>query len=255
MGRRIASAISGSVDTRVCAAVEYPGHIELNRDFGELCGGQASGVLVTDDLERAVEGARAVIDFSLPESVLQTAAACARFKTPLVVGVTGLNADQGAVLEQAAKEIPVVWAPNMSVGVNLMFKIAAEVAKVLGDDYDVEIFETHHRFKRDAPSGTAKRLAEVIAGALGRDMAQVGCYGREGITGERDPKEIAVHSLRSGDVVGEHTAVFGTIGERFEITHRAHSRDTFARGAVVAARFAAGTDPGLYDMQDVLGLR
>ena len=143
----------------------------------------------------------------------------------------------------------------MSVGVNIMFKIAAEVAQVLGDDYDVEIIETHHRFKKDAPSGTANRLAEVIAEALGRDIDKVGCYGRKGIVGERDPKEIAIHSVRSGDVVGEHTVVFGSLGERFELTHRAHNRGNFARGAVIAAKFAASADPGLYDMQDVLGLK
>jgi 4-hydroxy-tetrahydrodipicolinate reductase len=255
MGKRIAVAIDDSEDTRISGAVEYTGHEELGRDIGEVAGLQSAGVTVTDQLPEAIKDAGAVIDFALPESAVQSAKVCLDKKVPLVTGVTGLNAEQVDVLERAAAEIAVVWAPNMSVGVNLMFKVAGEVARVLGDDFDVEIFETHHRFKRDAPSGTAKRLAEVIADALGRDMDEVGCWGRKGITGERDRKEIAVHSLRSGDVVGEHTAVFGTLGERFEITHRAHSRDTFARGAVVAARFAAQAAPGLYDMQDVLGLR
>jgi 4-hydroxy-tetrahydrodipicolinate reductase len=255
MGKRITVAIDDSEDTRISGAVEYAGHEDLGRDIGEVAGLLGAGVTVTDQLDAAILNAGAVIDFALPESAVRSAKACLDNKTPLITGVTGLSAEQVDVLQQAAREIAVVWAPNMSVGVNLMFKVAGEVAKVLGDDYDVEIFETHHRFKRDAPSGTAKRLAEVIADALGRDMDEVGCWGRKGITGERDRKEIAVHSLRSGDVVGEHTAVFGTLGERFEITHRAHSRDTFARGAVVAARFAAQAAPGLYDMQDVLGLR
>lgn len=255
MGKRIVVAIDGSDDTKICGAVEYPGHEELGRDIGEAAGLPAAGVAVIDQLAAAIQNAGVVIDFALPDSVVCTARLCLERKIPLVTGVTGLSADQVGVLEKAAAEIAVVWAPNMSVGVNLMFKVAGEVARVLGDDYDVEILETHHRFKRDAPSGTAKRLAEVIAEALGRDMDEVGCWGRKGIVGERGSKEIAVHSIRSGDVVGEHTVVFGSLGERFEITHRAHSRDTFARGAVVAARFAARADPGLYDMQDVLGLR
>lgn len=255
MGKRIATAISDSEDTKISGAVEYEGHPELGRDIGEAAGLDEAGVKVTQRLEDAIEGASVVIDFSLPDSVVRTAGVCHNLKVPLVTGVTGLDGDQTAVLQKAAKDIAVVLAPNMSVGVNLMFKVAGEVARVLGDDYDVEIFETHHRFKRDAPSGTARRLAEIIAESLGRDLDEVGCWGRHGITGERDRREIAVHSLRAGDVVGEHTAVFGTLGERFEITHRAHSRDTFARGSVVAARFAASAKPGMYDMQDVLGLK
>ncbi|MBW7995426.1 MAG: 4-hydroxy-tetrahydrodipicolinate reductase [Candidatus Glassbacteria bacterium] len=255
MGKRIAAAIAGSDDAKLSGAVESGAHPELGRDIGEAAGLAPAGVEVTDKLAEAVAGSSVVIDFSLPGSVVRTAQTCIDKRVPLVTGVTGLDSGQVEVLEKAAQELAVVWAPNMSVGVNLMFKVAGEVARVLGDDYDVEIFETHHRFKRDAPSGTAKRLAEIIAEALGRNMDEVGCWGRKGITGERDPREIAVHSLRTGDVVGEHTAVFGTLGERFEITHRAHSRDTFARGSVVAARFAVSAKPGLYDMQDVLGLR
>lgn len=255
MGRRIAAAVDGSDDARIGAAVEATGNPFLGQDLGQLSEGSPTGVLLADNLEKAVAACDVTIDFSLPLSVENTARACSRLNKPLVTGVTGLSEAQISLLKTTSSEVAVVHAPNMSVGVNLMFKVAAEVAAVLGDSFDVEIIETHHRFKRDAPSGTAKRLAEVIAAALNRNLGEVGCYGREGITGERPRQEIAIHAVRSGDVVGEHTVVFGGLGERFEITHRAHSRDTFARGALVAARFAATAAPGLYDMQDVLGLR
>jgi 4-hydroxy-tetrahydrodipicolinate reductase len=255
MGRMITAAVSESKDTRLKAAVETQGHPLLGQDIGVLAGIAPLGVMLTDRLDESLSGADVVIDFSLPASVAATARSCARLGVPLVTGVTGIDEEQAACLRRTAEKQAVVWAPNMSVGVNLMFKVAAEVAAVLGESFDVEIVETHHRFKKDAPSGTARRLAEVIAGALGRDLDQVACYGRQGITGERDKRQIAIHAVRSGDVVGEHTVIFGGLGERFEITHRAHSRDTFARGSVVAARFAAAAAPGLYDMQDVLGLK
>lgn len=254
MGRMIAAAAFAGEDTTIHSAVEAAGNPFLGQDIGQLAGGDATGVLVSDDLDKSVAACDVAIDFSLPESLEHTARACLKHGKPLVAGVTGLGEGSIRVLEETAAAVPVVHAPNMSVGVNLMFKVAAEVAAVLGDSFDVEIVETHHRFKRDAPSGTAKRLAEVIAAALGRDLGTVGCYGRVGITGERPRDEIAVHSVRSGDVVGEHTVVFGGLGERFEITHRAHSRDTFAHGSLVAARFAVSAAPGMYDMQDVLGL-
>ncbi|MFH1068841.1 MAG: 4-hydroxy-tetrahydrodipicolinate reductase [Candidatus Glassbacteria bacterium] len=255
MGKRITAAIADTQDVRLVGAVEAAGHAEIGRDAGEAAGVKPAGVPVSTDLNLAARKAAVLIDFSLPGSILHTAPFCAGKGIALVTGVTGVPEDGQAALREASRKVPVVFAPNMSVGVNLMFRVAAEVARVLGDDYDVEIIETHHRFKRDAPSGTARRLAEVIAQSLGRDLDQVACYGRRGITGERDRREIAVHALRSGDVVGEHTVVFGGLGERLEITHKAHSRDTFARGAVVAARFAAGAPAGLYDMQDVLGLK
>ncbi|HUU27853.1 MAG TPA: 4-hydroxy-tetrahydrodipicolinate reductase [archaeon] len=255
MGRRITAAVCGTNDMRLAAAVEIPGHPLLGQDLGQVAGVAPLGVAVSASLRSVLPKSGVVIDFSLPDGVEETAQACLEFGVPLVTGVTGIKEKGADKLREAASRVAVVWAPNMSVGVNLMFKVAAEVAKVLGEDYDVEIVETHHRFKRDAPSGTAKRLAEVIAASLNRDLEQVARYGRQGITGERNPSEIAIHALRSGDVVGEHTVIFGALGERFEITHRAHSRDTFARGAVVAARFASRAEPGLYDMQDVLGLK
>ena len=172
-----------------------------------------------------------------------------------MIGTTGLSAPQREEIARLAEKVPILFSPNMSVGVNLAFKLLAQMAQVLGDEYDVEITETHHRFKKDAPSGTALRMAEVIADALGRDLNRVAVYGRQGTPGERPRKEIGLLSLRSGDVVGEHTVSFGSLGERLELTHRAHSRDTFARGAIRAARFIAGASPGLYSMQDVLGLK
>jgi len=166
-----------------------------------------------------------------------------------------MKAEDRATFERHVASIPCVLAPNMSVGVNLLFKLAAETAAILGVDYDVEITETHHRFKKDAPSGTASRLAEIIAGVLGRNLEKHSRYGRKGITGERKPEEIGIHAVRIGDVVGEHTVSFGTIGERIELVHKAHSRDAFAKGALRAARFVVTAAPGLYDMQDVLGLK
>ncbi|MCE5271770.1 4-hydroxy-tetrahydrodipicolinate reductase [bacterium] len=255
MGRRITAAVAASGDTRLVAAIEAPGNPSAGQDIGALSEGAPLGVAVSADLTAGVRAADVVIDFSLPVSLEKTVAACREAGKPLVTGITGLKPAEVDWLRQASTVIPLVYAPNMSVGVNVMFKVAAEVAKLLGDSFDVEIVETHHRFKKDAPSGTAKRLAEVIAEALGRDLGKVGCYGREGITGERPGDQIAIHAVRSGDVVGEHTVVFGALGERFEITHKAHSRDMFARGAVLAARFVSAAAPGLYDMQDVLGLK
>ncbi|MEA2063612.1 MAG: 4-hydroxy-tetrahydrodipicolinate reductase [Gemmatimonadota bacterium] len=255
MGTRITAAIYATRDTRLSGAVELSQNELTGRDAGLVAGVAELGVKITVELEPAIRQSDVVIDFSLPDSVVKTAETCALLAKPMVTGVTGLSGEETEKLKQAAEKIPLVLAPNMSVGVNLLFKVVGQVARVLGDDYDVEIVETHHRFKRDAPSGTARRLAEIAADALGRDMDKDVIYGREGITGERPSSQIAVHALRSGDVTGEHTVVFGALGERFEVTHKAHSRDTFARGAVVAARFAAQAAPGLYDMQDVLGLK
>ena len=255
MGQRIIAAITDSADTRLAAAVETTGHPLLGQDAGTAAGVGTLDVPINNDLTASVKKGNVAIDFSLPDSVIQTAVICAEYGVPMVTGVTGLSAEQQDRLTQASVKIPLVYAPNMSVGVNLMFKVVGQVASVLGDSFDVEIVETHHRFKKDAPSGTAKRLAEIVAQSLVRDLEKEACYGRKGITGERNPRQIAVHALRAGDVVGEHTVVFGALGERFEVTHKAHSRDTFARGSVVAARFASSAKPGIYDMQDVLGLK
>jgi 4-hydroxy-tetrahydrodipicolinate reductase len=235
------------------AAVEAAGHPLVGHD---ACAPSAFGggaVKIRDDFAGAIDGGDVAIDFSSPESSVRNAGIAAEAGKPIVIGTTGLSAGQLGKVREAAGKTAIVHSPNMSIGVNLMFRLAADMAHVLGDDYDVEIVETHHRFKKDAPSGTAVKLADVVASALGRRMVDVGIHGRKGMVGERTRKEIGVFAVRSGDVVGEHTLVFGGIGERLEITHRAHSRDTFARGAVRAAAWVLGKPAGLYDMADVLG--
>ncbi len=236
------------------AAVEAAHHPALGGDAFEAAGLGRADVPVTDDFARAIAAADVAVDFTHAASSADHARAAAAAGKAIVIGSTGLTAEQTGAVRAAAASVPCVLSPNMSVGVNLMFKTAADVAKVLGDDYDVEIVEVHHRFKKDAPSGTAVKLADAVAGALGRTMDDAGTYGRRGMVGERPRKEIGVFAVRAGDVVGEHTIIFGGIGERLEITHRAHSRDTFARGAVRAAAWVVGRPPGLYDMKAVLGL-
>lgn len=233
-------------------AVESPDHPLLGHDALSAAGAERGGVIVTSDFRSAIARADVAIDFTHAESSVRHAEEAAAAGKPIVIGSTGLTREQTGEIRASAKRIACVLSPNMSVGVNLMFRVAAEIARVLGDDYDVEIIETHHRFKKDSPSGTAVKLADVVAGALGRQMKDAGVYGRHGMIGERSRKEIGVFAVRAGDVVGEHTLVFGGIGERLEITHRAHSRDTFARGAVRAASWVLGKPAGIYDMHSVL---
>ncbi|HEX6210390.1 MAG TPA: 4-hydroxy-tetrahydrodipicolinate reductase, partial [Methylomirabilota bacterium] len=209
---------------------------------------------ITSDPATAITAGRVLVEFSVPEASLEHLRLVAAAGACAVIGTTGFSPAQRAEIEALGRRAAIMQAPNMSVAVTLAFKLLPIMARALGDDYDVEITEIHHRFKKDAPSGTAVRMAELVAEALGRDLGAVGVYGRQGLPGERTPKEIGVMSLRSGDVVGEHTVSFGSLGERLELTHRAHSRDTFARGALRAARWVAGRPPGLYSMADVLGL-
>ncbi|MBI5418790.1 MAG: 4-hydroxy-tetrahydrodipicolinate reductase [Deltaproteobacteria bacterium] len=256
---RMGRAVLGVLASRpsglaLSAAVEVPGHPLLGQDAFEAAGAGKAGVAITDDFSRAISDADVAIDFTHAASSVGHARRAAAAGKAIVIGSTGFTPEQLAEVRGAAKGIPCVLSPNMSVGVNLMFKVAADVARVLGEDYDVEIVEVHHRFKKDSPSGTAVKLADSVAEALGREMKDVGVYGRKGIVGERTRNEIGVFAVRAGDVVGEHTLIFGGIGERFEITHRAHSRETFARGAVRAAAWVVGKPNGLYDMRDVLGL-
>ncbi len=254
MGRAILAILAENpYGLTLSGAVEAAGHPLVGKDAAAVVGGGRAGVAVSDDVGGAIAAADVAIDFSNAESSVRNAFLAAGAGKPIVIGATGIKPEQLERIREAAGKTAIVQSPNMSVGVNLMFRVAADVARVLGEDYDVEIVETHHRFKKDAPSGTAVKLADVVASALGRDMGQVGVYGRKGMVGERTRGEIGVFAMRSGDVVGEHTLVFGGIGERLEITHRAHSRDTFARGAVRAAAWALGKPPGLYDMADVLG--
>ncbi len=254
MGRMILSVLKENpYGLTLAGAVEAPGHPLLSQDAFEAAGLGRAGVSVTDGFAESIANADVSIDFTGAELSVRHAEAAAAAGKPMVIGSTGLSAEQSGRIHGAARKVAIVQSPNMSVGVNLMFKVVADVARVLGEEYDVEIVETHHRFKKDAPSGTAVKLADVVAEALGRDMGQVGVYGRRGMVGERPKREIGVFAVRAGDVVGEHTVVFGGIGERFEITHRAHSRETFARGAVRAAAWVLGKPPGVYDMAAVLG--
>ncbi len=254
MGCRVIACLGDAPDLRLVGALEAPGHAALGRDAGEVAGVGRLGVPVAADPAAVLTRDRILVEFSMPEATLEHLRLVSVAGGRAVIGTTGFSHPQRDEMLGLARTVPILVSPNMSVGVNLAFKLLAQMAQVLGDEYDVEISETHHRFKKDAPSGTALRMAEVIAEALGRDLDQVAVYGRRGTPGERTRKEIGVLSLRSGDVVGEHTVSFGTLGERLELTHRAHSRDTFARGAIRAARFIAGVSPGLYSMQDALGL-
>jgi 4-hydroxy-tetrahydrodipicolinate reductase len=255
MGRSIIALAVYDPDIELTGAIESSSSDKLGIDAGEILGIGRLGVPVTDNLETAAELADVVIDFTWPDKILKTAEICGDTRTPLVLGTTGLPKEKLPEFKRLVSTISCVKAPNMSVGVNLLFKLVREAAAVLGDDYDVEITEAHHRFKKDAPSGTANRLAEIIAETLNRNIDTDAVYGRHGITGERASREIGIHALRIGDVVGEHTVSFGTIGERVELTHKAQSRDALARGALLAAKFVVSASPGLYDMQDVLGLK
>jgi 4-hydroxy-tetrahydrodipicolinate reductase len=254
MGSRLLALVQDEKDLRLVGALEAPGHPALDKDAGEVAGIPRLGIPITADPERLLSKDRILIEFSVPEASLAHLRLVAREGGRAVIGTTGFSALQRDEVERLARAAPILLSPNMSVGVNVAFHVLAQMARLLGDDYDVEITEVHHRFKRDAPSGTALRMAEVVADALGRDLAKAAVYGRQGLARERTRQEIGVLSLRSGDVVGEHTVSFGALGERLELTHRAHSRDTFARGALRAARFIASAPPGLYSVQDVLGL-
>ncbi len=254
MGTRIASLAVEAEDLHLHSLLERSGHSAVGTDAGTALGLGPLGVSVTDDLNTALEGADVLIDFTAPEATLRQAAEAAKRGVALVIGTTGLTDEALAAVRGAAENTAVVFAPNMSVGVNLLFKVLGDVARVLGDDYDVEIIEAHHRMKKDAPSGTALKMAQVVAEALERNLDEVGVYERKGIIGARSPREIGVQTVRAGDIVGEHTVLFGGLGERIEITHKASSRDTFARGALRAARWVSGKAPGLYTMQQVLGI-
>ncbi len=254
MGTQIVRLVRATEGMALAGAVERSG-AAVGQDAGALAGLGPVGVAVVDDLARALAGADAVIDFTSHEASARHAALCAEKGVALVIGSTGFTPEAKAAVAAAAKRIPVVLSPNMSAGVNVLFELVRQAAKVLGDAYDVEIVELHHKKKRDAPSGTAVRLAEVAAEALGRDPKDALAYARHGILGERPPWQIGVQTLRGGDVVGEHTVYYCGDGERLELTHRATSREQFARGAIRAARWIAGKPAGLYDMADVLGLR
>ncbi|MCF6147432.1 MAG: 4-hydroxy-tetrahydrodipicolinate reductase [Candidatus Kuenenia sp.] len=249
MGTRICALIFEDNEADLTAALDHPGHAQIGKDIGLVAGFGETGIKITTTLETSAD---VLIDFSSPESTVNIAEWCAKKNTAIVIGTTGLTPQQHEKLQEISEKIPCLISPNMSVGVNVMFSVAAQMAKMLGKDFDIEIIETHHRFKKDSPSGTALRLAEKICTATGLDKEKNVIYGRQGIVGERPSNQIGIHAVRSGDVIGDHTVVFGALGERLEITHKAHTRDTFARGAIHTAKIIAKKQPGMYTMSDVL---
>jgi len=255
MGSRVAQLIRETDGIELVAGFEHPDHPKIGKDISELVGGAPSGQTVAGNIQPVLDKVDVVIDFTNAATSLAHMQAAAKSKKAMVIGSTGFSAEQMHAARAFAQEFPCVLAPNMSVGVNVLFKVVADVAQLLGDGFDVEIVESHHRFKKDAPSGTALKLAQVIAESLGRDLNEVGVYARHGLIGERKGKEIGIQTLRGGDIVGEHTIMFASLGERIELTHRAHSRDNFARGAIHAAQWIVDHPPGLYDMQNVLGIK
>lgn len=254
MGRTLIEAVSERDDLCLGAAIERSGNTLIGTDAGVLAGIDSLGILITDQLANVIDQIDVLIDFTAPESTLANLALCVNAGKKIVIGTTGFDETQKNSIKLAGESIAVVFAPNMSVGVNLCLKLLEITAKVLGDDVDIEIVEAHHRHKVDAPSGTAVRMGEVIAGVLDRDLQTCAVYGREGQTGERDRKTIGFETIRAGDIVGEHTVMFAGIGERVEITHKASSRMTFAKGAVRAVSWVNDRATGVYDMQDVLDL-
>lgn len=254
MGQALVRCAPRFKELQLVAALDRSDCPLLGRDSGTVAGTAETGVPMTADLDAALRAAGVLVDFSFHTVVPATASAAAAAGKALVLGTTGLTPAEATTVHAAARKIPIVWAPNMSLGVNLLFLLVKQAASVLGLDYDVEIVESHHRFKKDAPSGTALRLAERVAEGRGQRLEDVACYGRHGMSGERPKGQIAIHALRMGDVVGDHTVSFGVEGERVELTHKASSRDALAMGALRAAQWVAGRKPGLYDMADVLGL-
>lgn len=255
MGGRIISLMKEEKDFKLVGAIERSTHSWIGNDIGEMLGLGKIGVKVSDDLESCLGDADVIIEFTNPEATLKNLEINQKRKVPVVIGTTGFTSEQREKLKKLLEGMKCVISPNMSIGVNVLFKIVGDVAKILRDGYDIEIIEAHHRFKKDSPSGTAMRLAEIVASSVGRDLQKDAVYGRKGIIGERKKEEIAVLAIRAGDIVGEHTVIFGGLGERIEITHRAHSRDNFARGALRAARWIINQKEGVYDMMDVLGLK
>jgi 4-hydroxy-tetrahydrodipicolinate reductase len=253
MGSRVIHIIHETPSIVLYRAIERPDHPSLGRDIGEVIGLGKMDILLEGDLKKG--GGDVVINFTNPKASIESLEFAKEKGLAVVIGTTGLSPEQMERARDLSKSVRCVFSPNMSVGVNVMFRIVQEVAQIMGPEYDIEIFEAHPRLKKDSPSGTAVRLGELIAQAIGRDFGKVGVYGRKGMVGERTREEIGMQVIRAGDIVGEHTVLFGGIGERLEIIHRAHSRDNFARGAIRAALWVVNQPNGLYDMQEVLGLK
>jgi 4-hydroxy-tetrahydrodipicolinate reductase len=254
MGQMLIDAVREAPDCTLAGALDIAASPAIGKDAGSLSG-QSTGVLITSDLLQGLQGSQVLIDFTRPEGTMEHLKVCRELGVAMVIGTTGFTDAQRADIAAAAKDIAIMMAPNMSVGVNVTLKLLEMAAKALSTGYDIEIVEAHHRYKVDAPSGTALKMGEVIADALGRDLKECAVYAREGVTGERDPSSIGFATIRGGDIVGDHTVLFAGIGERIEISHKSSSRVTYAQGSLRAVRFLAGRKPGLYDMFDVLGLK
>ncbi|MBI5050736.1 MAG: 4-hydroxy-tetrahydrodipicolinate reductase [Nitrospirae bacterium] len=254
MGSRIIALSREYEKLKLVGAIERKDHKSIGHDVGETIGLGKLGVNLLSDISGIREKIDVLIEFSNPESSIEHVKTASQKGISMVIGTTGFNKEQTEEIKTCTSKIPCVLAPNMSIGVNLLLKVLKDIAGVLGDDYDIEIVEAHHRLKKDAPSGTALKMAQVLAQSLDRNLDDVAVYARKGMIGERTKKEIGIQTVRAGDIVGEHTVLFGGLGERIEITHRASSRDTFARGALKAALWVSKQKPGFYDMQDVLGL-
>lgn len=255
MGGRIISLMTADKDIQLTGAIEQRGHKLVGQDVGEKVGLGKTGIIVRDSTEACAANADVIIDFTHHEVSLDNLAVAVKHNLAIVIGSTGFTAGEMEKIKKTAVQTRCVLSPNMSVGVNVMFKVLDYVAGILGNDYDVEILEAHHNLKKDAPSGTAMKMAQIISAKLDRDLGEVGIYSRKGMIGERTKAEIGIQTLRAGDIVGEHMVMFGGKGERLEFIHRAHSRDNFARGAILAAKWIVNQKNGLYDMQDVLGIR
>jgi 4-hydroxy-tetrahydrodipicolinate reductase len=254
MGQMLIDAVRAADDCSLSGALDIAASPAIGQDAGAFAG-QVTGVLITSDLRSGLQNSQLLIDFTRPEGTLAHLKACRELGVAAVIGTTGFNDAQKAEIAEIAKSIPIMMAPNMSVGVNVTLKLLEMAAKALSTGYDIEIIEAHHRHKVDAPSGTALKMGEVIADALGRDLKDCAVYAREGVTGERDPSSIGFATIRGGDIVGDHTVLFAGTGERIEVSHKSSSRVTYAQGSLRAVRFLAGKSPGLYDMFDVLGLK
>ena len=254
MGRMLVEAVLAAPDCVLAGALDVAGSPALGQDAGAFAG-QSTGVAITADLRKGLAGANLLIDFTRPEGTLAHLAVCRELGIQAVIGTTGFSPGQKAEITRHAGHIALVMAPNMSVGVNVVLKLLDQAARALNTGYDIEVIEAHHRHKVDAPSGTALQMGEVLAQALGRDLKDCAVYAREGVTGERDPSSIGFASIRGGDIVGDHTVLFAGTGERIEISHKSSSRAGYAQGSLRAAYFLAGRPHGLFDMNDVLGLR
>ena len=254
MGKRLVALVRESSTLQLSGAIESPGHPSLGRDAGEEAGSGRASIAIQANLEAVLPESDVIIDFTASSAILANLEKAVKYQKAMVIGTTGLNQTDLQKLNEMAPAIPCVFAPNMSVGVNVVINILGKIVKALGSDYDIEVIEAHHNKKKDAPSGTALKLAETLAQAANWELGQVGVYARHGLTGERGKQEIGIQTIRAGDIVGDHTVLFGGPGERIEITHRAHTRDTFAQGALRAAQWVVTQPPGLYSMADVLGL-